>query len=71
MAYAGAAGDTERQMAKALHFEQEGPAMHNADRMAQQDLGSRRTTAGHGAKHGQCFLGPERVRLLACLSGTP
>ncbi len=32
MAYAGAAGDTERQMAKTLHFEQEGPRMHDAIR---------------------------------------
>jgi serpin B len=30
MAYAGAAGDTERQMSKALHFGLEEPAMHNA-----------------------------------------
>ncbi|MGO9116836.1 MAG: serpin family protein [Desulfomonilaceae bacterium] len=30
MAYAGAAGDTERQMAKTLHFEQEGPGVHDA-----------------------------------------
>ena len=30
MAYAGAAGDTERQMAKTLHFEQAGPGIHDA-----------------------------------------
>ena len=30
MAYAGAAGDTESQMAKVLHFEQQGPGIHDA-----------------------------------------